>query len=100
MWQYLWAYAENELQMRLISKQDNSTNAKKGHQNQAEKVIDNQWGKGTYFSNKDKRYRARKAVMEALQFCSGKLVVKVVDILHFTVAKLNKATTAANVYFD
>ena len=83
-----------------ISKKDKYTNANKCHQNQAEKVIDNEWGEGTCLSNKDKRYRVRKAVMEVLQLCSGKLVVKAVDILHFTIANLKKATTAANVYFD
>ena len=92
MWRYLWAYAENEIRKAIMSRKAKSDSVKQGHKNRATKIIGREWEKGADFDNKYARFRARKAVVDALMLTSGKSTFRAADIWYYAAMKLKEAS--------
>ena len=100
MWRYLWAYAENEIRKELMANKVASDYHKQGRQTTKNDVIERQWEEGSHFSNSSNKCRAWKEVMQALEFWSGKALVKAIGILQHITPKLKKASASIGVEFD
>ena len=100
MWRYLWAYAENEIRKHIMFRKDESDSKKEGHKSRANKVLNRPWEKGGSFEDKHKRYRARSAVLGALELASGKSSTKAADVFYYAATKLKEASVKAKIDFD
>ena len=63
-------------------------------------MLDNKWEEGTKFDAKQKKYRAKKEVMQALEFLSGKSITRAVYILTDIISKFRKSCRNVRVELD
>jgi hypothetical protein len=100
MWQYLWAFAENKINSKIIAAQAVSASRQKGHQTRVTKRLERDWEKRTPIQLRQTRHYARGAVMEALELQSGKSIVQATDILCYMISKLIQESNKVGLEID
>ena len=63
-------------------------------------MFDKKWEEGTKFDAKQNKYRAKKEVMQALEFWSGKSITRAVCILTDIISKVRKLCRRVRVELD
>ena len=81
-------------------KKVDSNAKKKGHETRTKNVLDKKWEEGTKFDAKQNKYRAKKEVIQALGFWSGKSITRAVCILTNIISKFHKSCRRVCVELD
>ena len=100
MWRYHWGYAYNDIRKKLEEKSQDSKVKKKGHETRTQRFIDPDWDVGSEFENKNQRFRARNAVMQALALWLVTSVTRAVNVLRYIISKLIYTCNESSLPFD
>jgi hypothetical protein len=92
--------AECQMHKYLSDTQKKTKESKLGHATRNEQILEKEWEQGNIISCKQKRYRARKHVMDAITTHSQKSMECALDLINYAMRKVKIECNAASLDFD
>ena len=89
-WEYLWVYAENEININKLAKEARPAAARKGHQTRADAINEKEWEKGEEYKDRFEKHRAKASIMSAIEKATNKETKKAEAVLKSVINDLTK----------